>query len=189
MSEEENTKLSILCVIIVTIEESSYNAYTVTQKCTSHLLLFSFHTFKAFSDKCVKGSHCVHLPPAPAGHLFLTLCKTDLSFRESKRGRKGEMEWSSKKEKSFTLWPLSRPRAGSRTEPTTSLHGACPLCYSNSLVTVLNPRGSLTQALGSQAWLLTASRWKALDIALHVTYSPGLAKSLETSASSLVCKD
>lgn len=54
MSEEENTKLSILCVIIVTIEESSYNAYTVTQKCTSHLLLFSFHTFKAFSDKCVK---------------------------------------------------------------------------------------------------------------------------------------
>lgn len=94
-----------------------------------------------------------------------------------------------KKEKGFTLRPLPRPRAGSRTEPTTSLHGACPLCYSNSLVTVLNPRGSLTQALGSQAWLLTAPRWKALDIALHVTYSPGLAKSLETSASSLVCKD
>lgn len=53
-------RLSILCVIIVTIEEISYNAYTVTQKCTSlqisqmHLLLFSFHTFKAFSDKCVK---------------------------------------------------------------------------------------------------------------------------------------
>lgn len=92
--------------------------------------------------------------------------------------------WSeaAKKKKSFTLRPLPRPRAGSRTEPTTSLHGACPLCYSNSLVTVLNPRGSLTQALGSQAWLLTAPRWKALDIALHVTYSPGLAKSLETSA-------
>lgn len=54
MSEEENMRLSILCVIIVTIEEISYNAYTVTQKCTSHLLFFSFHTFKAFSDKCVK---------------------------------------------------------------------------------------------------------------------------------------
>lgn len=28
------------------------------------------------------------------------------------------------------------------------LHGAFPLCYFNSLVTVLNPRGSLTGGLG-----------------------------------------
>ena len=102
--------------------------------------------------------------PRPRGvHLPLTSsCLADLCLREREREKE--------KKSSLTLWPLSGPWAGSGVEPTTPheapLHGAQLLCYSNSLVTVQNPRGSLTGAWGSQAWLLTAPRWKASDAAL-----------------------
>lgn len=70
----------------------------------------------------------------------------------------------------MTLWPLPRPWAGSKVEPSSPHEAppcaAFPLCYSNSLVTNQNPRGSLTGVWGSQAWLLTAPRWKASDAAL-----------------------
>lgn len=53
---------------------------------------------------------------------------------------------------SLDSWPLSRPRTGSQPEltmsPDSPLHGAFLLCYFNSLVTVLNPRGCLTGGLG-----------------------------------------
>lgn len=144
-------------------------------------------TFKAFSDKClatrggVWGGRGGGFWPSP-------LCPPTIGPRESislwafarliyvwrgERDRKREKEEDKKKGKSsLTLWPLSRPWAGGRLEPSmpheAQLRGAFLLCYSNSLVTVLNPRGSLTGALGSQAWLLTAPRWKASDIALSL---------------------
>lgn len=107
-------------------------------------------------------SHCVHPPQAPGSPPPSDLLLPAWSMFERKRREEGKS--------SLTLWPLSRPWAGSGVEPSTPheapLHGALLLCYFNSLVTVLNPRGSLKGTWGSQAWLLTAPRWKASDAAL-----------------------
>lgn len=77
-----------------------------------------------------------------AARLPLTSCQPQLCYWESVGGAKNSLD----------SWPLSRLRAGSEPKLTMSqdspLHGAFPLCYFNSLVTVLNPRGSLTGGLG-----------------------------------------
>lgn len=159
-----HTQTQMYFTLSVPLTHSRYSVINVLQPKGSLLTLATVST---------------HHRPRGA-HISLTFCLADLCLRGINRKSEG----GEKKKSSLTLWPLSRPSAGSGVEPTTPqeapLRGAFVLCYSNSLVTVLNPRGSLTGALGSQAWLLTAPRWKASNAALSPPCSilPWLSKLL-----------
>ena len=106
-------------------------------------------------------SHCIHPPQAPGSPPPSDLLP-GWSIFERERGREKE------REKKVLLPCDLSPDPGQRLRSSPPYHimallcGAVLLCYSSSLVTVLHPWGSLTGAWGSQAWLLTAPRWKGL---------------------------
>ena len=145
---------------------------------------WSLHTFKAFSDKRLEktrgalltlatvSAHCVPL----GAHLPLTSCLADLCLQERERERDREREREREREKEGIKKKYSHPMTslqalsrewGWAHHATWGSTAWCspPLLFQLSGYSP-KPKGVFNGALGSQAWLLTAPRWKASDAAL-----------------------